>query len=100
MADIEYNPLILAELKRELRQIGNKTGKDMGWGTRNYSVNDILNGLEKGSKLGDDHYMSYVQTQYWMLPKSPKGLRFKEISHMVLIEQEAKRLGLTDKVSK
>ena len=92
--NVEYDPLILADLRAELLKIENKNGKTIIVGNRKYSVNDALDEISRKSEFGMEIYRMHVGVKYSDIPKSPKSLTLKDISFNVRVEAEAKRLGI------
>ncbi|MEK6945419.1 MAG: hypothetical protein AABW63_01360 [Nanoarchaeota archaeon] len=98
MADnVEYDPVILANLRSELLQIKNQDEKTVFCGSKSYSIKELLDEISRKTEIGLEHYRMHVDYKYATLPKSPKGLSLKEVSFNVRIELAAERLGLEKK---
>ncbi len=92
--NVEYDPVILADLRSELLQIENQEGKTIICGNKSYSIKELLDEIDRKTEIGLMHYKMHVGLRYETLPKSPKGLSLKEVSFNVRIELEAEKLGL------
>ena len=99
-SEFEYNPKILCDLREELGKVENKSSEDFFMdGEQQFSVNEILEGVDKNNELGRKYYRHHVVAKYREYSSRRVGsLSLREISLMGLYETEAKKLGIDKKV--